>query len=502
VSVVTTESPRTDPDFESRYLAVASRDARFDGWFVTAVHTTGIYCRPSCPAITPKRQNVSFFPSSAAAQRQGFRACKRCRPNASPGSPEWNVRADVVARAMRLIADGVVDREGVHGLALRLGYSERQLNRLITAELGAGPIALARMQRAQTARMLIETTELSLTDVAFAAGFASVRQFNDTVREVFAAAPSVLRARRTSQSAGTTQPAVTVELPYRQPFDIASMFAFLGLRAVAGVEHWDGTTYSRVLDLPHGLGTVALAPGAGTVSCTLRLSDWRDMQAAVQRCRVLLDLDADPAAIDGVLGCDAVLAPLVARRPGLRAAAHVDGAELAVRGVLGQQVSVAGARTLTARLVASRGAVLAEAVPGLTHAFPTPEAIATMDPDDLGMPASRKRTLITLCRALADGDLVIDQGVERERLREQLLAMPGMGPWTVQYISMRGLADPDAFLPTDLGVRRGLERLGLDGSPRAAARQAEAWRPWRSYALHHLWAALSAERGETNEETS
>ena len=490
-------------DPEQCYRAVCSRDSRFDGWFVTAVRTTGIYCRPSCPAITPKRANVSFFASAAAAQRNGYRACKRCRPNATPGSPEWNVRADVVGRAMLLIADGVVDREGVVGLARRLSYSDRQLNRLLTGEMGAGPLALARMQRAQTSRLLIETTSMSFTDIAFAAGFSSVRQFNATVREVFAVSPSELRARRGRASLGPG--VVTVQLAYRQPFDAEGIFAFLGQRAVPGIESWDGTTYARSLSLPHGQGTVALRHdpevAGGSVRCELRLDDWRDLQAAVQRCRRLLDLDADPVAIDGVLSADPALAPLVARRPGLRSPSHVDGAELAVRAVLGQQVSVTGARTLASRLVQTVGERLAHPHDGLTHLFPTAAAIAEIDPAHFAMPMSRKRALQGMCAAIAAGDVVIDAGADRAELSARLLAMPGIGPWTVSYIAMRALADPDVFLPTDIGVRNGLRHLGRDGSPAAALAASEGWRPWRSYALHHLWANLAEPATITPEPT-
>ena len=482
-------------DAEQCYRAVCSRDSRFDGWFVTAVRSTGIYCRPSCPAITPKRANVCFYASAAAAQRNGYRACKRCRPNATPGSPEWNMRADVVGRAIRLIADGVVDREGVQGLADRLAYSERQLNRLINAEMGAGPLALARVQRAQTARLLIETTTMSFTDVAFAAGFSSVRQFNDTVREVFAVSPSELRSRRGREAVGPG--AVTVQLAYREPFDATTILGFLGLRAIPGVEAWDGTTYSRVLVLPHGHGTVTLSPSEHAVRCELRLDDWRDLQAAVQRCRRMLDLDADPVAVDAVLGRDPVLAALVAARPGMRSPGHVDGGELAVRAILSQQVTVIGARTLAARLVHSIGTPLPNPVGTLTHAFPTPSAIADIDPAALAMPESRTRALRSVCTALVNGDVVIDPGADRTETAARLLALPGVGPWTVAYISMRALGDPDVFMPTDIGVRNGFERLGLDGSPRHAEAASQAWRPWRSYALHHLWAQLSDPVKET-----
>ncbi len=350
-----------DPDH--CYVAVQSRDHRFDGWFVTAVRTTGIYCRPSCPAITPKRANVEFLPTAAAAQQRGFRACKRCRPDASPGSPEWNTRQDVVGRAMRLIADGAVERDGVPGLARRLGYSERHLNRLLTDELGAGPLALARVQRAQTARLLVETTAMTFTDIAFAAGFGSVRQFNDTIRDVFATSPSALRtaAHPSGSIAADGVPAdqrpvgVSVRLALRQPFDAAGVMAFIGERAIPGVESWDGTTYRRVLDLPDGGGIVTLAAHPDHVAARFDLDTWSDLAAAVQRIRRLLDLDSDPVAVDAALGSDPVLAGLVHRTPGRRAPASVDPFETAVRAVIGQQVSVAGARTVAGRIVESVG---------------------------------------------------------------------------------------------------------------------------------------------------
>src|SRR5918998_420211 len=286
-------------DFERCYRAVDSRDQRFDGWFYTAVRTTGIYCRPSCPAVTPKPENVRFYPSAAAAQRAGFRACRRCRPDAAPGSPEWDVRADVVGRAMRLIGDGVVDREGVPGLAGRLGYTERHLHRMLTAELGAGPLALARAQRAQTARILIETTDLGLAEIAFAAGFGSVRQFNDTIREVFGSAPSELRKPKRGLAPGAVpEPgAIHLRLAYRPPLHPESLLEFLALRAVPGVEEADTETYRRALRLPHGTATVELTPTPGYVAALLRLSDVRDLSPAVARCRRLLDLDADPVAV-------------------------------------------------------------------------------------------------------------------------------------------------------------------------------------------------------------
>ncbi len=477
-------------DHDQCYRMIQSRDPRFDGWFVTAVRTTGIYCRPSCPAITPKRVNVEFFLAAATAQSNGYRACKRCRPDASPGSPEWNARADVVGRAMRLIADGLVDRGGVGALADRLGYSERQVHRLLVAEVGSGPLALARAQRAQTARILIETTSLSITDVAFASGFQSVRQFNDTVREVYAASPSELRSAKSPVFPAEAGGPLTVRLACREPFDSAAMFDFLGARAIPGTEHVDGDVYRRSLRLARGNAVISLSVVGEAVSCSLVLDDIADAQAAVQRARRLLDLDADPARIADHLGADPLLAPLVAKRPGLRAPAHPDGTELLVRAVLGQQVSVAGARTLASRLVAAHGEPLANPVGAVTHAFPDAATIAGLSPHDFAMPRARGAALIDACAHVADGRLVLDAGSDREAAAAALQAVRGIGPWTAGYVAMRALGDPDVFLPTDVGVRNALSALGVDSSPKAAASLAERWRPWRSYALHHLWASL------------
>ena len=478
-------------DDEQCYRACQGRDSRFDGWFVTAVRTTGIYCRPSCPAITPKRNNVEFFRAAATAQSHGYRACKRCRPDASPGSPEWNSRADVVGRAMRLIADGLVDREGVGALATRLGYSDRQVHRLLVAEVGSGPLALARAQRAQTARILIETTVLPITEVAFAAGFQSVRQFNDTVREVYAASPTDLRhARRPKSSSSGAGGPLTVRLACREPFDGDALFGFLGARAVPGVESVVGETYRRSLRLARGNGVISVTIAGTTVSCALTLDDVADAQAAVQRTRRLFDLDCDPALIREHLATDVVLAPLVEKRPGLRAPGHPDGTELLVRAVLGQQVSVAGARTLAARIVAKHGELLANPVGDITHAFPSAATIAGLSPEDFAMPRARGGALIDACARVADGSIVLDAGSDRDEVTTALQNLRGIGPWTAGYVAMRALGDPDVFLPTDLGVRHALAALGVESSPAAAAQRAEAWRPWRSYALHHLWASL------------
>ncbi|MFD9573676.1 AlkA N-terminal domain-containing protein [Streptomyces sp. NPDC059982] len=470
--------------------AVQSKDARFDGWFFTAVRTTGIYCRPSCPAVPPKVENMSFLPSAAACQQAGYRACKRCRPDTSPGSPEWNARADAVARAMRLIQDGVVDREGVPGLAARLGYSARQVERQLGAELGAGPLALARAQRAQTARLLIETSELPMGDVAFAAGFSSIRSFNETVREVFALTPGELRAR--AARAGRREPRVpgviSLRLPFRAPLNPDNLFGHLAATAVPGVEEWRDGAYRRTLRLPYGTGVVSLTPGPEHIGCRLALTDLRDLTIAISRCRWMLDLDADPEAVDDQLRTDPLLAPLVAKAPGRRVPRTVDAAEFAVRAVLGQQVSTAAARTHAARLVTAYGEPVEDPHGGLTHLFPSPAALAALDPAALSMPRSRRTTLTTLVSALADGSLPLGIDSDWEEARARLDALPGFGPWTTGIIAMRALGDPDAFLPSDLGVRRAARGLGLPSTPAALTARAAGWRPWRAYAVQYLWA--------------
>ncbi|MFJ3924651.1 AlkA N-terminal domain-containing protein [Streptomyces sp. NPDC090022] len=482
-------------DTERCVRAVQSKDARFDGWFFTAVLTTRIYCRPSCPAVPPKVENMTFLPSAAACQQAGFRACKRCRPDTSPGSPEWNARADAVARAMRLIQDGVVDREGVPGLAARLGYSTRQVERQLNAELGAGPLALARAQRAQTARLLIETSALPMGDVAFAAGFASIRSFNDTVRKVFALSPSELRTRaaRRPGTPSSTPGTLSLRLPYRAPLNPSNLFGHLAATAVPGVEEWRGGAYRRTLRLPYGTGTVALSPQDGHIGCQLALTDLRDLTIAISRCRWMLDLDADPVAVDEQLRGDPLLAPLVDRAPGRRVPRTVDAAEFAVRAVLGQQVSTAAARTHAARLVTAHGEPVEDPDPdgGLTHLFPSPQALAALDPEALALPRSRRTTLTTLVGALADGSLPLGIDSDWEAARARLAGLPGFGPWTTEVIAMRALGDPDAFLPSDLGVRRAAAGLGLPSTPAALTGRAAAWRPWRAYAVQYLWATDS-----------
>ncbi|MET8494393.1 AlkA N-terminal domain-containing protein [Streptomyces cellulosae] len=451
-------------DEDSRYEAVRSRDARFDGVFFFAVETTGIYCRPSCPAVTPKRAHVRFFPTAAAAQGAGFRACRRCRPDAVPGSAEWNVRADVVGRAMRLIADGVVDREGVAGLAARLGYSARQVQRQLTAELGAGPVALARAQRAHTARVLLQTTGLPVTEIAFAAGFASVRQFNDTVRAVYATTPTGLRAaapRKGRPRPGAPTAGVPLRLAHRGPYQARPLFDLLEREAVPGVEEVTGTpgarTYRRTLRLPYGTGIAAVeerartGPG-GWIDARVHLTDLRDLTTAVQRLRRLFDLDADPYAVDERLGADARLAPLVAARPGLRSPGAADPDEVAVRALVGRDTAAELVRRYGKRLDAPCG--------GLTHLFPEAAVLAGAEPGG---------TLGALTAALADGAVRLGPGDDRDAARDALAAVPGLDDRTIAEIRTRALGDPDVAPP------------GLDAP--------DSWRPWRSYALNHLRAA-------------
>lgn len=470
---------------DGRYQAVCSRDARFDGEFFFAVATTGIYCRPSCPATTPKRANVRFFPTAAAAQGSGFRGCRRCRPDAVPGSAEWDARADIVGRAMRLIADGVVDREGVSGLATRLGYSARQIQRQLNAEVGAGPTALARAQRAHTARILLQTTPMPVTDVAFVAGFASVRQFNDTVREIYAATPTGLRDARSRSStrfgdvgvAGAAS-GIPLRLPFRGPYAVAEVFDTLAADLVPGVEEMTGSRphrrYRRTLRLPHGVGITEVGESGGDrwLDCHLCLQDLRDLTTATHRVRRLFDLDADPCAVADRLSVDRALSHVVAARPGLRSPGTVDPHELAVRAVTG---------TAAAQLVQRYGQPLGIVRGGLTHLFPRVEDLADAALDEL--PPPTRRTVQVLGRRLTDGDIVLDAGVDRAAAEKSLLDVPGIGPALAASIRMRGLGDPDVLLADDADVRVGMTRLGLE------AVDADRWRPWRTYAGMHLVAA-------------
>lgn len=493
--------------FDERYRAISSRDTRFDGQFVTAVRTTGIYCRPSCPARTPKPGNVSFFATSAAAHEAGYRACKRCLPEAAPGSPAWDLRGDAASRAMRLIADGVIEREGVPGLARRLGYSTRHLTRMLTEELGAGPVALARAHRAQTARMLLVGTELTMADVAFSAGFASVRQFNDTVREIFGLTPSQLRARR-PRAAGDPFGApggVSLALPRRAPFDAAGLFAWMSVRALPGVEVATADSFARTVRLPGGPARFRVHDDGSRLRLHATLARLGDLPVLVARVRRLFDLDADPVAIDAALAAVPALHESVRRVPGLRVPGAADPAEMLVRAMIGQQVSVAAARTALTRLAAALGERMpqppadpgdapadsgdAHAVPGPTLLFPTPAAIAERGGEVLRGPAARVRAIVSAAAALAGGSLELSPGDDPAAQRAALIALPGIGPWTADYVRMRVTGDPDVLLPGDVAARAGAAALGVPADARGLAEWATRAAPWRSYLMGHLWRA-------------
>jgi AraC family transcriptional regulator of adaptative response / DNA-3-methyladenine glycosylase II len=400
-----------------------------------------------------------------------------------------------------LIAEGQVDEAGVRGLAARLAVSERHLHRSLVAEVGVGPLALARTRRAQTARLLVDQTPLPLSEVAFAAGFASIRQFNDVMRAEFGCAPSLLRRSPSATAEGgrAAGGGLVLRLVHREPFAAPHLLAFLAARAVPGLESAGDAGYRRVVRTPHGPGLFAATPvpGAGHVVVRLHLPDLADLATVVARVRRLLDLDADPAAVDPALAADPALAPLVAARPGLRVPGAVDGFELAVRAVLGQQVSVAGARTLAGRLVAALGEPLS-AVPtevgaaGLTHAFPAAAEVATADLGALGLTSARRRALQALAAEVAEGRLSLDPGADRAQTRTRLLALPGIGPWTAEYAALRALADPDAWPGTDLVLRRRVAARGADP---------DRWRPWRGYGAVHLWADAATADPTTTKET-
>lgn len=484
---------RMELDFDRCYRAVSARDTRFDGQFFTAVRTTGIYCRPSCPAVTPKPENVEFVPTAAAAQQGGYRACRRCQPDATPGSPHWNVHSDLTSRAMRLISDGAVERGGVDSLAHTLGYSTRQLTRVLTAEIGAGPLALARAHRAHTARTLIQTTDMSMSDVAFASGFSSVRQFNDTVREVFAVNPTTLRREAARKSIPSSSGTVTVRLPYRRPLDRTWLEWFLRGHVVPGLDTFDDGTglYRRSLQLPHGHAVVGMRIDDGYVETTMSLQDMRDLAPAVARVRHLLDLDSDPEAIDAALLRDDALAPNVRAHRGIRAPGSIDCDEMLLRTMIGQQISLRAAATHTARLVDALGTPIDDPLGGgITRLFPSADVIAARGHEVLTGPTARVKAIIGVADALATGKVVLHSALTSGELEQTLLSLKGIGPWTARYVVMRILADPDVLLDTDLVVRQGAQALGvtLTGSHR--------WAPWRSYVSMHLWNIALERRGK------
>jgi AraC family transcriptional regulator of adaptative response / DNA-3-methyladenine glycosylase II len=492
-------------DFWQRYRAIDARDTRFDGQFFTAVSSTGIYCRPSCPARTPKAENVTFYETSAAAHEAGYRACKRCLPEAVPGTPAWNIRSDIAGRAMRLINDGVITREGVDGLAHRLGYSARQLNRILSHELGAGPLSLARASRAQTARTLLVSTDMLLADVAFASGFNSVRQFNETIGEVFAMTPTALRAtgvkssqRREDSVSGAAPASLTLNLPYREPFD-PGIFDFLAVRAVSGIEVastlTDGTrTYARTLRLPRGNASFSVSYNPSSPGRPLQLAatavDLHDLPALMSRVRRLFDLDADPQAIDDALATDPRLTASVNDLPGIRVPGAVDPQELLIRAMIGQQIAVAAARTALTQLSAA-GTPVDGATPGLERLFPTSAELAEHGRALLRGPQRRIDSILAAAEAMATGVLDFGYGDDVESLGRKLLPLPGVGPWTVGYVAMRVLGAPDVFLANDAAVRNGVKVLPVGAGLSPDFREVA---PWRSYATMHLWRAAAKPR--------
>lgn len=489
-----TITPSPAQGFDERYRVIQSRDRRFDGQFVTAVRSTGIYCRPSCPARTPKEANVTFYATSAAAHEAGYRACKRCLPEAAPGSPAWDVRGDVAARAMRLIADGVVDREGVPGLARRLGYSARHLGRLLTAELGAGPLALARAQRAHTARALLVGSDLSSTDVAFSSGFSSVRQFTETVGEVFGMSPTALRARRTRAAGVVPVGEIDLALPARGPIDTVGLFGWMRAHAVPGVEVGGAESFARVVRLPGGPAWFEVRCGADSrLRLRARLTALADLGTLIARVRRLFDLDADPLAIDEALARHPELAPAVAAIPGVRVPGAMDAAEMLLRAMIGQQISVASARTMQGRLSAELGEVTEIGGAPMTL-FPEPAVIAEHGLDVLRGPEARRRAIVAAAAALSDGSLALGPGDDGEEQRSRLLALRGVGPWTADYVRMRVLGDPDVLLPGDVAARAGAAALGLPSDPSGFTTWSDRLAPWRSYAMAHYWYAAPVTR--------
>lgn len=480
-------------DADRFYRAVQSRDARFDGRFFTAVVTTGVYCRPVCPARTPLRRNVCFYASAAAAEEAGFRPCLRCRPETAPGTPAWGGTSSTVSRALRLIDSGALDDGDVTRLAERLGVGARHLRRLFDEHLGAPPIAVAQVRRVHFARRLIDETDLPMTEIAFASGFASLRRFQHAVRSTFGRSPRDLRRMRVRAENGGAGSAIALRLSYRPPYDWASILSFLAERAIPGVESVDGGTYGRTVAWGERAGTIRVRRSSKGRHLVLEtdLPASRDLIGVVERVRGIFDLAADPAPIAACLRRDPLLRSRVRAHPGLRVPGAWDRFELAVRAVLGQQITVKGASTLAGRIVRRCGATVGASIGGgarLTHLFPSPRDLAGADLSGLGITGARIRTIRMLAIESADGAL-FDEARGAEETIRRLAAIPGIGAWTASYIAMRAFSEPDILPPGDAGIRRALAGMNGRGRDHAIAGRAEAWRPWRSYATLHLWTA-------------
>ncbi len=478
-------------DDDACYRAIETRDHRFDGRLFVAVTTTGVYCRPFCPAPTPRRGNVRFFPTAAAAQEAGFRPCLRCRPETSPELAFWRGSSNTVSRALGLIEAGALDDANVEALASRLGMGERQLRRLFRQHLGASPISIAQTRRILLAKQLIQDTRLPMTEVAAAAGFGSVRRFNEIFQQLYKRPPKALRrAGVTDQSVAATG-AVTVKLGFRPPYDWDAILAFLRARAIPGIEVVSGGSYARTIASGGEHGVVVVEPAEkNCLKATVRFPDLRALPAIIARIRRVFDLAADPVAIGAHLSRDPMLAPHVAARPGLRVPGAWDGFELAVRAILGQQITVAAATRLAGKLVACHGEKLTTLDPGLTHVFPTPRQLADADLTTIGMPGSRRQSLTALAAAVAADPQIFGPRRTLDEAITQLRSLAGIGEWTAQYIAMRELREPDAFPAADIGLMRAMrDRNGVRPSPAALLAHAEQWRPWRAYAALHLWAS-------------
>ena len=479
-----------DLDRTACYRAISTRDARFDGRLFVGVRTTGVYCRPICPARTPKLENVSFYPSAAAAQEAGLRPCLRCRPEASPELAVWRGTSNTVSRALALIEAGGLDEADVEGLANRLGVGARQLRRLFRQHVGASPIAVAQTRRVLLAKQLIHETALPMAEVALASGFNSVRRFNETFLEMFGRSPATLRHAR----GGQREPGeLSVRLAYRPPYDWDAMLAFLAARAIPGVETVTGSTYRRTIAIGGHSGVVSVAPAdKNRINVSVRFPNIAALPQVIARVRRVFDLAADPDAIGAHLSLDPVLAPLVSARPGLRVPGAWDGFELAVRAIFGQQITVPAATKLLGRLVEAHGEVLVAAGDGegLSHLFPTPARLAAADLSALGMPRARAMSVTSLAAALVADPMIFGRGASLEDAIGKLRSLPGIGEWTAQYIAMRELREPDAFPAADVGLLRAMTSAsGRRPSPAELMAQAERWRPWRAYAALHLWAA-------------
>ena len=487
---------------EACYRALSTRDARFDGRIFIAVHTTGVYCRPICPARTPKRENVSFYPTASAAQEAGFRPCLRCRPESSPDLAAWRGTSNTVSRALALIAEGALDGEAVDALAERLGVGERQLRRLFKQHLGASPIAVAQTRRVLFAKQLIVETAMPMTEVALASGFSSIRRFNATFHTLYERPPRELRRSRIVGGEQTGAEGISLMLPYASPYDWDAMIGFLAARAITGIETVEGSKcYRRSIALDGAQGVISVEPDEREhgLRVTIRFPRIASLATIVQRVRRVFDLSADPLAIRQDLARDPLLAPLVARRPGLRVPGAWDGFEVAVRAILGQQITVRAALKLAAKLVAAYGEALSPSYgDSLTYTFPTAGRMAQADLRSLGMPATRAEVLSSIASVAVSDPSLFSPTQPLEGAVAKLCSLRGIGEWTAQYIAMRVLGEPDAFPAADIGLMRALTPPG-GNRPSAGdvLAKAESWRPWRAYAAQHLWAA-DAQAQKTN----